>query len=188
MRIDPRAPMRSTTGICFGLRGKLTTAIVVLSCRRDDPSRTLFVSHEWEQAHLDIDALALELRHVRETLRPVLTVGYYGGRDDEKVFKVFSVRLGQHIEPAPGDAIAPTQLLIDDVRTGKLKARPGALVLRDAKLAIWRDGTPDQTGIIAALRCASWGAQQYRQKPPRTAEQKNAAALKEQRRRMSNPF
>lgn len=188
MILKPPPPMRSTTGVCFGMRGKLASAIVVLSCRRDDPTRRLFVRHEWERAELDFDAMAAELKKIRELYRPALAIGYLGGRDDEKVFKTLSIRLGQNIDPAPGDAVAPTQFLVTDFRSGRLKAKPDSLVVRDVQLAIWRDGTPDQTGIIAALRCADWAQQQYRQKPALKATEKNAAILRDRNRRMSRPF
>jgi hypothetical protein len=188
--LDPK-PYRSTMGLCLGMRGGLASAIVVVSVKRTDPARTLFVTHEWEDPHLNLDVIAAALLHARTTFHTVLTIGYYGGRDDEKIFSTLSVRLGQHIEPAPHDNTAPTQILIDDFRVGRLKARPDSLVVRDAKAAIWRDGVPDQTGIIAALRCAHWAAQQYRVvggKTQITGEEKTAALAKERKRRMENPF
>lgn len=186
--IQPLSPVRSTVGIAFGLRGGMNSAIVMLSCRRDDPARTLFVRHEWEQEVLDFDTMAKELETIRKLYRPVLTVGYYGGKDDEKIFRTLSIRLGQHVEPAPADAIAPTQFLVTDFRSGRLRAKPESMVVRDAKAAIWRDGVPDQTGILAALRCADWGQQQFRQKKRKDAAARTAEMMKEQRRRISRPY
>lgn len=186
---DARA-YRSTMGLCLGLRGGLSSAIVVLTCRRDDPARRLYVTREWEQPKLDVDGIAAELKAARADHHAVLTVGYYGGRDDDHVFSVLSVRLGQHIEPAPSDQIAPTQLLVDDFRTGRIKVRAGGLVERDVKGAIWRAGVPDQTGLIAALRCAHWGAQQYRYRgvKPKLADQKDGARMRARIRRQERPF
>lgn len=187
--IDPKV-YRSTMGLCLGLRGGLSSAIVVISCRRDDPARTLYVTHEWEQTSLNVDAIAEALSYARKTFHTVFTTGYYGGRDDEKTFKVLSVRLGQHIEPAPGDTIAPMQLLIDDFRSGRLKAKPDSLTVRDASSVIWRDGTPDHTGVMSALRCAHWSAQQYRQrlKKPTAPGDKVSAITKERIQRKERPF
>ena len=184
-----RESYRCTMGLCLG-HSKLTTAIVVVACRRTDPARPLFCVWEWESPVLDFDEVARQLKIARAEYRPVLTVGYQGGRDDEEVFKVVSVRLGQHVEPAPGDQVMPTQFLIDDFRCGRMKLKPGGIVERDVKAAIWRDGTPDQTGPIAALRCADWAAQKYRQRDrkARTADEKNGAALKERARKMQFPY
>lgn len=181
---------RTTLGLCLGLRGKLSTAIVVIACRRTDPERKLYVVHEFEREEFNADETADALKVARQLHRPVCAYGYYGGRDDEKVFAVLSVRLGMHLEPMPGDSTAPMQLLIDDFRQGRLKARDDSMVVRDAKGAIWRDGVPDQTGILAALRAAHWGAQQYRQrlKKTPTVHEKTMAAQKERRRRQENPF
>lgn len=191
--IDPKL-YRSTMGVSLGLRGKLSSAIVVLSCRRNDPARTLYDVHEWEQPadQLNIDQVAAALADARKKFHTVMCVGYYGGsRDDDKVYGVLSIRLGMHIEPAPHDPIAPTQLLVDDFRTGRLKAHADSLVARDAKAAIWRSGTPDQTGILAALRCAHWGAQQYRVIRPvetLTPAQKSEKNRRERQRRLGSPY
>jgi len=192
LSLDPQK-YRATLGLCLGLRGGISSAVVVVACKRADPARTLYVAHEWEQKTLDVDAIAAAIKHARDEYHPVYSVGYYGGRDDEKIFKVLSIRLGQYIEPAPGDPTAPTQLLVDDFRSGRLRARADSLTVRDAKGAIWREGVPDQTGVLAALRCAHWAAQQYRnveaqRKARVTGEQRTAAMAKERRRRMERPY
>lgn len=187
--IDTKA-YRSTMGMCFGWRG-LMNALVVLSVRRTDPMRTTYVTHEWEDQMFNVDRMAAAMRDARSRFRVTAVMGYHGGRDDEKIFRTMSVRLGMHVEPAPHDVIPQIQLLIDDFRTGRLKARVDSLVARDAKGAIWQEETPGQTGILAALRCAHWVAQQYR--PLKSAavlspEGKTYANQRERRRRLENPF
>lgn len=181
---------RYTAGIALGLRPGINSAVVVIGCKRDDTARTLYVVHEFERDVFSADTMAEALKVARELYRPVVTVGFYGGRDDEKVFRVLSIRLGQHIQPAPGDTIAPMQLLVDDVRTGRLKVRADSLVARDAKAAIWRDGVPSSTGILTALQCAHWGAQQYKQlhKPVTTLQSRLTQSRKERTRKQENPF
>lgn len=190
IREATHAQYRTTLGLCLGLRGKLSTAIVVIACNRTDPERKLFVVHEFEREEFSADETAEALKVARHLHRPVCAYGYYGGRDDEKIFATLSVRLGMHLAPMPGDSTAPMQLLIDDFRQGRMKVLDDSLVVRDVKQAIWRDGVPDQTGILAALRAAHWGAQQYRQrlKMPPTEGQKVLAAAKDRKRRLESPF
>jgi len=172
------------------MRGRLSSAIVVLSTGRSDTARTLYVRHEWEKKAFDVDSIAEALADARQRFAPALTISYYGGRDEDEVFRVLSIRLGHHIKTAPNDPTAPTQMLVNDFRTGRLKARPDSLVARDAKLAIWRDGVPDQTGILAALRCAHWAAAQYRPKPrpALSVDQQLDRRRAEKQRRMGRPF
>lgn len=179
---------RSTMGVSLGLRGLLTSAVVVLSVRRDDPTRTHYVAFEWEEQGAHFDNIAAALAHGRKTFRTRYTFGHSGVREEEKTIKVLSVRLGHWIEPAPVDATAPTTTLIDDFRAGRIRARADSLVARDVQAAMWRDGLPDQTGIIVALRCASWAAQMYRARKVVTREEKEKAAEVERRRRLERPY
>lgn len=187
---DPKV-YRSTMGLCLGMRSGLDSAIVVESARRSDPARTGYVTFEWAIPILDIEQIAATLRETRKAFRTVYTVGFYGGRDDEKVFSTLSVRLNHHIDPAPHDSVAPLKILIDDLRNGRVKVKKDSLVARDAQKTFWREGVPDDTGVLIALRCAHWAAQQYRPKltkAPRTAEEKTADMEKQRRRRMETPF
>jgi len=187
LRFD-NAAYRSTMGVCLGLRGGLNNALVVVSTHRNDPKRTCYVAHEWEESAISFDNIEAAIRNARDRFHTRFTFGYYGGRDAEKILRILSIRLGHHIEAAPEDPIAPSQVLIDDFRTGRLKAKPDSMVVRDAQHAIWRNGTPDQTGILAALRCAHWAAQQYRPKILPTQDQKRAARDKQRKKRMERPF
>lgn len=183
--------LRSTMGLCLGLRPGLSSAIVVVSVKRTDAARVHYVTHEWEEKILNVDNIAAALEVAQKAFHPVLTVGYYGGRDDEEIFKTLSIRLGRHVKPAPHDETAPMSLLIDDFRSGRLKAKGDSLVVRDTKTALWRNDTPDETGVLAALRCAHWAAQQYRAprlKPKPTQEERDTMVASTRRRRLENPF
>lgn len=186
---DPKL-YRSTMGVCLGFRFGFSTAIVVLSCRRDDPTRKLYVTYEWEERHCSMDDAAAALAFARKTYHTVLTVGFHGGRDDQNVFQTLSMRLGHYLEPSPQDDIVALKLVIDDMRSGRLKFRPDSLVARDARAAVWRDSSPDQTGVLVALKCAHWGSQKYRQrlKPVLTGAQKTAAMARARRRKVEAPF
>jgi hypothetical protein len=186
-----RGPWRSTMGLVLGVRGGMTSSIVAVAWRRDDISRALYAVHEWEIAGLNLDAIAAELKHVREMHHPVITVGYHGGREDEKVFEALSIRLGQYVQQMPGDQVVPTKTMAADFECGRLKAPEGGLCARDLPNVIWRDGVPGQTGPIAALRCAYWGALQWRIKkamPRKSPEMEAVERRSEARRRAARPY
>lgn len=190
-----RMKYRCTAGLCLGVRGGLNSALVVLARDRTDSNGTLYVVSETEFTKaLDVEAMAAALKLARDEFHPVMTVGYYGGKDEDEIFKTVSLRLGQHICPSPNDVIVPMQLLVDDFRSGRIKAREDSIVARDVEIAIWHDGTPSHTGILTALRCAHWAAMQYaragkqRARPSLTGEEKTAAMNRERIKKMERPF
>jgi hypothetical protein len=184
-------PWRSTMGLALGVRGGMASSIVVMSWKREDITRELYAVYEWEDASLNLDRIAAALKFARETYHPLITVGYHGGREDEKVFETLSIRLGQYVQQMPGDQVVPTKTMAADFECGRLKVPEGGLCARDLPNVIWRDGVPGQTGPIASLRCAYWGALQWRIKkamPRKSPEMEAVERRSEARRRVARPY
>lgn len=192
-------PWRHAVGIDIGFQDR--DAIVVVAWRRDDPERRLYVRHQWQANHQDVDMLHDVVKEVLSTYRVSIIVGDHGGHGATKVLKTLEARLGVMIQIKPIDVMVSVGLVNDDLRTGRLLLPMGAELGADLgrvqrtinqhtkRVEINKKGY--HSDLSEALRYAHHGARHWAAKPPKppeTRDERRARQDMEYERRMADPW
>jgi hypothetical protein len=189
---------RHSMGLDLGFQDN--DAIVVLGWKREDAERRLYERFRWQANHLDVDALAIKVREVVKTYRPVL-VGDHGGHGAVKVLETLKLRMGLEIHAKPTDVMASVGLVNDDFRSGRLLLEQGSplgnelmrvtrtLNPRTGRLEINKQGF--HSDLSEALRYAHHAARHWASRPPKkeeTIHDRRRRQEQDQRRREADPF
>lgn len=176
-------------------------AIVVVGWRKDDPDRRLYVVHEWQARHQDVDQLAAVLREVVAQYRPTSLVGDHGGHGAIKVLETLQARLGVAFARKPQDVLLSVGLVNDDLRTGRLQVPEGSQLARELpqvqrstnprtnKVEINKRGI--HSDLTEALRYAHYAARHWAAKAPApepTRDERRVRRWERERRETLNPF
>lgn len=173
-------------------------ALVVLGWNRRDSAQRIYEVDHWQENHKDVDQLHAVLRSKRDRWKPSTITGDTGGHGAVKVLKTLESRLGTSIQPKPPSVDVSIGLVNDDMRTRRLRIRPGTPLAEDLRMEVWEVnlrtgkrtiGGDYHSDLTAAMRYAHHAAFAFHSKAkPVLSELQTRLAAMAKRQRARGPF
>jgi hypothetical protein len=113
-------------------------ALVVWGWRTNDDERRIYEVDSWQAPGTElIDDLEVVLRAKKLLWKPSAAVGDQGGHGAKKILRTLAPRIGVFFQDKPTDVDATIRLMNTDLRTARMKIRPGGDLAQDMQMEVW---------------------------------------------------